>query len=84
VPRSIHSEDYRKLTAILLDARNKAGLTQQEVADRLRKPQSYVAKVEGNERRIDVVEFIALSNALGIDPTGLFSTVLKKVQKPDS
>lgn len=84
MPRSIHSDEYRKLTAILLDARNAAGLTQQEVADRLGKPQSYVAKVERNERRIDVVEFIALSNALGVDPTGLFGTVLKKVQKPGS
>ena len=84
MPRSIHSDDYRKLTAILLEARNKAGLTQQEVADRLGKPQSYVAKVEGNERRIDVVEFIALSNALGMDPKRLFSAVLTGIKKPRS
>jgi len=84
VPRSIHSYDYKKFTTILLDARHKAGLTQQEVADRLGKPQSYVAKVEGNERRIDVVEFIALANALGIDPTRLFSAVLTSIEKPRS
>lgn len=80
MPRSIHSDEYRKLTAILLDARRKAGLTQQEVAGRLGKPQSYVAKVEGNERRIDVVEFIALSRALGVDPARLFSAVLAGVE----
>ncbi|PLX37589.1 MAG: XRE family transcriptional regulator [Hyphomicrobiales bacterium] len=79
MPRSIHSDEYRKLTAILLDARNAAGLTQQEVADRLGKPQSYVAKVEGNERRIDVVEFIALAKALGVDSSGLFNAVLNAV-----
>ena len=82
MPRSIHSDEYRKLTAILLDARNAAGLTQQEVADRLGKPQSYVAKVERNERRIDVVEFISLAQALGVDPARLFATVLTGIDKP--
>lgn len=79
VPRSIHSDEYRKLTAILQDARHKAGLTQQEVADRLGKPQSYVAKVEGVERRIDVVEFIALARAIGVDPNWLFQMVLQSI-----
>lgn len=82
MPRSIHSDEYRRLTAILLDARSNAGLTQQEVADRLGKPQSYVAKVERNERRIDVVEFIALAKALGVDPARLFSGVLTGIDKP--
>lgn len=82
MPRSIHSDEYRKLTAILLDARSNVGLTQQEVADRLGKPQSYVAKVERNERRIDVVEFIALAKALDVDPTRLFSAVLASTEKP--
>lgn len=79
MPRSIHSDDYKKLTAILLDARHNAGLTQQEVADRLGKPQSYVAKVEGVERRIDVVEFVALANAIGADPAVLFKTILAEL-----
>ena len=81
MPRSIHSDEYRKLTAILLDTRNAAGLTQQEVADRLGKPQSYVAKVERNERRIDVVEFISLAKALGVNPTHLISAVLTSIEK---
>ena len=76
MPRSLHSEDYRKLTAILLEARTNAGLTQQQVADRLGKPQSFVAKVEGGERRIDLVEFVALSEALGADPRALLDTLL--------
>lgn len=76
MPRSIHNDDYHALTAILTEARRKAGLTQQVVADRLGKPQSYVAKIEGNERRIDVVEFAALAKAMGIDPAALFSTLL--------
>jgi len=77
VPRSLHSEDYRKLIAILLDARKRADLTQQQVADRLERPQSFIAKVEGGERRIDLVEFVALSRALDTDPRTLLDTLLK-------
>lgn len=76
MPRSLHSENYRTLTAILLEARKSAGLTQQQVADRLGKPQSFVAKVEGGERRIDLIEFIELSRAIDTPPEALLATVL--------
>ena len=52
----------------LVAARNAAGLTQQAVAERLGKPQSYVAKVEGLERRLDVVELLRLAAVLEWDP----------------
>jgi hypothetical protein len=45
-------------------------------AVRLKKPQSFVAKYEGGERRIDVVEFIAIARALGADPLKLIATLL--------
>jgi len=82
VTKSTHTPEYQRLIAILTDARRKAGLTQQQVADRLGKPQSYVAKVEGAERRIDVVEFVALAKAMGQEPAALFQTVLVEVGKP--
>ena len=80
MPRSIHSDEYKKLTAILLSARQSSGLTQQEVADRLGKPQSYVAKIERAERGIDVVEFIALSKAVDVDPAILFQALLIDIE----
>jgi transcriptional regulator with XRE-family HTH domain len=81
VPRSIHSDQYKRLTTMLLATRKSAGLTQQDVADRLGKPQSYVAKIEGNERRIDLVEFVALANALGIEPNTMFANALSAISK---
>ena len=66
--KSIHSEAYRELISRLTDARVASGLTQQALADRLGRPQSYVAKVEGLERRLDVVELFLFSGALGWDP----------------
>jgi transcriptional regulator with XRE-family HTH domain len=76
VTKSLHSLTYRKLTELLVQARRKSGLTQQEVADALKTHQSYVAKVEGGERRIDVVEFVEMANALGVVP----SSLLKKLE----
>jgi transcriptional regulator with XRE-family HTH domain len=52
---------------LLVAAREKAGLTQQQLADRLGKPQSFISKYEGGERRIDVIEFIQIADALNMD-----------------
>jgi transcriptional regulator with XRE-family HTH domain len=78
VTKSLHSPTYEKLTALLVQARRKSGMTQQEVADALKTHQSYVAKVEGGERRIDVVEFMELARVLGFVPSNL----LKKLEAP--
>lgn len=75
---STHTEEYEKLTSILKQVRLDAKLTQQEVADRLGKPQSYVAKLENSERRIDVIEFIDLAAAFGLDPKTLFAKVVEE------
>lgn len=66
--KSLRSTDHKNLIALLVAAREKAGLTQQQLADRLGKPQSFVAKYEGGERRIDVIEFVAIAQALEFDP----------------
>lgn len=58
-------------------ARKKAGLTQRELATRLSKPQSFVAKYEGGERRIDVVEFIGICRALSADSAGIVRKLAK-------
>jgi transcriptional regulator with XRE-family HTH domain len=68
-----NTEAYGKLTEFIPRERVKAGLTQQDVADRLGKPQSYVAKIEGAERRIDVIEFVLLARAIGADPASVFN-----------
>mgnify|MGYP002396227289 CR=1 FL=1 len=59
----------------MVDARIKSGLSQKELALKLRHHQSFVARVESGERRIDVVEFIALSRAVGFDPFEILAIV---------
>jgi len=75
--KAFHSQDYADLIQGIVDARHDANLTQQDVADRLGKPQSFVAKVEGSERRLDIAEFVDFANALGSDPVDLLRAMLK-------
>jgi transcriptional regulator with XRE-family HTH domain len=54
--KTIHSKKYRVLIDKLRAARKEAGLTQLQVAKKLKKTQSYISKVEVGEQRIDVIE----------------------------
>ncbi|MFT3968157.1 MAG: helix-turn-helix transcriptional regulator, partial [Sphingobium sp.] len=60
--------------------RKKAGVAQAELAARMGRPQSFVAKYELGERRVDVVEFVAVAKALGHDPTDLLNIYLAESQ----
>ena len=68
VVKSTHSPPYLKLRELLVQERIKASLSQRQLATRLEKPRSFVSKVETGERRLDVVEFIAYTQAIGCDP----------------
>ena len=54
--KSIYTKDYKEIINRLKQARIDAGLSQQAVADKFNKPQSYVSKIESGERRLDVAE----------------------------
>jgi transcriptional regulator with XRE-family HTH domain len=73
IGKSVHSPDQAAFCALMIGTRKAAGLTQQALAVRLKKPQSFVAKYEGGERRLDVVEFVAISRVLGADPVKLLA-----------
>lgn len=77
---SVHTDAYRFLVDQLTEGRRRAGMSQQELADRLGRPQSFVAKLEGCERRLDVVEFIEISTAIGLNPTELVEKIQLKVR----
>jgi transcriptional regulator with XRE-family HTH domain len=74
IGKSVHSSDQAAFCALMVRARKAAGLTQHALARRLNKPQSFVAKYEGGERRLDVVEFIVIARAIGANPLKLMAT----------
>lgn len=73
--KSLHTPEYEHFRSLLVAAREKVGLTQAEVSAKLGRPQSFVAKYEGGERRLDVIEFVQVCTALRINPHVILSEV---------
>ncbi|UTW51905.1 helix-turn-helix transcriptional regulator [bacterium SCSIO 12827] len=67
--RTLASPLHSALIEFLIAKRKKAGLTQADVAARLKRYQSFVPTVEQGQRRIDVVDLIEFAEAIGFDPS---------------
>jgi ribosome-binding protein aMBF1 (putative translation factor) len=76
--RSIFTNKYKDLCHLLIQARESQGLTQARVAERLNRPQSFVSKYENGERRLDVIEFLEVAAALGVQAESLLAIVEDK------
>ena len=74
---SIYLEQYRLVIHTLKEVRIKQNITQEKLAQALNRPQSFIAKVENGERRLDVVEFVYIARLLSLNPI----TILNKIQK---
>jgi transcriptional regulator with XRE-family HTH domain len=66
--RSRRSLRQAHLEELLITGRLDASLTQQELAHRLKRPQSFISKYETGERKLSVLEVIEVSQAIGLDP----------------
>lgn len=74
--KTIHTNRYRRLITLLIEARDKAELTQGEVAKALGRSQSHVASIESGGRRLDIVELIDLCAVLKLDPVKVVKEIL--------
>jgi transcriptional regulator with XRE-family HTH domain len=66
---------------VLVRARERAGLKQSEVAARLALPASYLSKVENGTRRLDVIEFIQIAQAMDSDPAEIIRELRKELRR---
>ncbi|TCP89724.1 Xre family transcriptional regulator [Rhizobium sp. PP-CC-2G-626] len=81
--KSLRSPRQQRLQSLLAAARKDRNLTQTELAERLNKPQSFVAKYENGERRIDVIEFIDITSALDIRPADMLDQLKADIDQPE-
>jgi transcriptional regulator with XRE-family HTH domain len=65
--KSVHTRACAVLREHLVAARHAADLSQQQLAKKLDRPQSFVAKYENGERRIDLVELFEIARVLNVD-----------------
>ncbi|KHN61514.1 helix-turn-helix domain-containing protein [Dickeya fangzhongdai] len=77
---SIYSLEYQSVIKILREARIKQGITQEDLANALGRPQSFVAKIENGERRLDVVEFAHIAHLLSVDASTVLEKIVHKIQ----
>jgi transcriptional regulator with XRE-family HTH domain len=79
--RSTKTDDHLTFRELLLKTRKANGVTQAGVAIRLGRPQSFVAKVENGERRLDVVELISYARAIGAEPLAIMQMMVEAIEK---
>ena len=74
----IHDPRYQQIAALLAELRKQRGLLQQDVADRLGRPQAFVSKVESGARRVDLVELLDFLRVLEADPHAFIDSLLNQ------
>lgn len=77
MPRKLQSPKYAKLREVLMSERLSAEMTQAMLAQKLKRPQSFVSKFENGVRHLDVVEFIEICKAIGVDPREIIGKVAR-------
>lgn len=77
--KTLGTKQHEALIAFLVQRRKEIGMKQIDLAKKLGEYQSFVARLESGQRRIDVIEFIELSGILKFD----IHEVIRKLQKLD-
>lgn len=70
--KSVWQGQYQILSAELRKMREEVGFTQNQLADKLNKPQSYVSKYESGDRNLDFIEVLNVCSACSANPNQLF------------
>jgi len=74
----VNPEKHKVVGAVLTDFRKRAGLSQQELAARLGKPQSFVSAYEAGQRRVDVLELVRIAVGMDVASQEVFAEILNR------
>ena len=80
-PNPVFSDEYQQLRDALVEARQQAGITQRDLAERLGKSHSHVARIENGQRRVDTLEFFRIARSVGVEPVRLFEAVSRRLDE---
>jgi len=76
--KSLRTPTARAVAKVLAEARVKAGLTQRQLAARIRRPHSVVGMIESEQRQVTVPELIVLAETMDADPIDLLRRILRQ------
>lgn len=66
--RWVSSPSYLAMIQAIVAVRMEMGVGQRELARRIDKPSSWLNKIERLERRLDILEFVAIARGIGVEP----------------
>jgi transcriptional regulator with XRE-family HTH domain len=73
--KHLRSPKHRALIAAIAEARHAAGLTQRQLAAKLKRSNSFIWKLEAGERQLNVLEFIEIARTLGVKASDLIAEI---------
>ena len=73
----LYRDRQKRLRKLLKAARLSVGLRQVDVAEKLARPQSHIAKIESGERKLDFIEVLDICAAICLDPCELTKELVK-------
>lgn len=79
--KTIHSREYQIVVDKLRTLREASGMTQRDLASKLDREHSFVWRMEKGERRLDVVEFHSVCNALGVKADKIYTGLIREFRK---
>jgi len=81
VDKSTQTQLGHVLKKKLAELRHGAGLNQKQLAERLNREPSFIARLELGERRLDVVEFFWVCRAMKLDPIREITALYREYEK---
>ena len=75
---TIRTKRHEQLIEAIVAERKKAGIRQVPLAKKLKRSQTWIARIESGERRIDVIEFLELAEAIGFDPYAMITLLFRR------
>lgn len=76
----MHNAAADLLAKTVAELRKTAGMNQRQLAEALGREQNFVARIETGQRRLDLIEWVQLCRACGIDPEAQISRAVRAVQ----
>jgi len=77
--KALRSPAARALSAVIARTRKRRGLSQRDLAALLKRPHSVIGMIESNQRQVNIPEFIAIAEALDVDPADLFRQLMREI-----
>jgi len=73
--KTIHNKRHKRLVEAIVRKRKEAGIRQVQLAKKLKRSQTWIARLESGERRIDVIELIELAEVIGFNAPDLVASL---------